>query len=200
MSTPLTLGLDIRSADLVPVFSFGENDIYMQLANAPGTRLHTFQKHFQKLFGFTLPVFHGRGASDQGPCLWRMLTSATHRRLQLLVRPLAVSPSHRVCRCVCSSITLQPPPLTTSAPFAVGRPISVTRNANPSKQELEHYQRLYIEELHRIWDTWKVRGARDRRRRGADAMGRTGRICGESQQGADDCRLSRERRDLARQR
>jgi hypothetical protein len=79
----------------------------------------------------------------------------------------------------------------------VGRPISVTRNANPSKQELEHYQRLYIEELHRIWDTWKVRGARDRGRCGTDATFRTGRICGESQQGADDCRLSRERWDLA---
>lgn len=50
-----------NGASLVPVFAFGENDIYAQLANEKGTTLHTFQKRFQGLFGFTLPLFHGRG-------------------------------------------------------------------------------------------------------------------------------------------
>ena len=70
-----------RRADLVPVFSFGENDvsglipsaspfihpllvtiqIYQQMPNEKGTTIHTLQKKFQNVFGFTLPLFHGRG-------------------------------------------------------------------------------------------------------------------------------------------
>ncbi|KAK4055277.1 diacylglycerol O-acyltransferase 1 [Microbotryomycetes sp. JL201] len=48
-------------ADLVPVFSFGENDIFEQLSNERGTRLYKLQKRFQAAFGFTLPIFFGRG-------------------------------------------------------------------------------------------------------------------------------------------
>ncbi|PWN40558.1 DAGAT-domain-containing protein [Ceraceosorus guamensis] len=114
-----------HGADLVPVFSFGENDIFMQLANAPGTKLYTFQKHFQKLFGFTLPVFHGRGVFNYSFGL-------------LPYRHPIVS--------------------------VVGRPISVKRNPNPSKAELEEYQKRYIAELQHIWDTWKDAYAANRSR------------------------------------
>ncbi|KZS94498.1 DAGAT-domain-containing protein [Sistotremastrum niveocremeum HHB9708] len=56
------LKLAIRhGADLVPVFSFGENDIYSQMPNERGTWVYSLQKQFQKMFGFTLPLFHGRG-------------------------------------------------------------------------------------------------------------------------------------------
>jgi 2-acylglycerol O-acyltransferase 2 len=51
----------VESADLVPVFAFGENDIYTQMPNDKGTLVFAFQKRFQALFGFTLPLFHGRG-------------------------------------------------------------------------------------------------------------------------------------------
>ncbi|GAA6028583.1 hypothetical protein NBRC10512_007884 [Rhodotorula toruloides] len=50
-----------QGADLVPVFSFGENDIFGQLRNERGTRLYKLQKRFQGVFGFTLPLFYGRG-------------------------------------------------------------------------------------------------------------------------------------------
>ncbi|EMD39095.1 hypothetical protein CERSUDRAFT_112788 [Gelatoporia subvermispora B] len=50
-----------HGADLVPVFSFGENDIYQQMPNEKGTTVYTLQKKFQNVFGFTLPLFHGRG-------------------------------------------------------------------------------------------------------------------------------------------
>ena len=50
-----------NGADLVPVFSFGENDVYEQLSNEEGTKIFALQKKFQALFGFTLPFFHGRG-------------------------------------------------------------------------------------------------------------------------------------------
>lgn len=57
---PIPFFLSYR-ADLVPVFSFGENDIYEQLSNEKGTRIYAIQKKFQAIFGFTLPLFHGRG-------------------------------------------------------------------------------------------------------------------------------------------
>ncbi|KAK7038711.1 diacylglycerol O-acyltransferase 1 [Paramarasmius palmivorus] len=65
-----------HGADLVPVFSFGENDasihvfrsrnptllvIYEQMPNEKGTTVYALQKKFQSVFGFTLPLFHGRG-------------------------------------------------------------------------------------------------------------------------------------------
>ncbi|CDW98661.1 hypothetical protein [Sporisorium scitamineum] len=50
-----------NGADLVPVFSFGENDVYEQLSNEQGTKVYALQKKFQAVFGFTLPFFHGRG-------------------------------------------------------------------------------------------------------------------------------------------
>ncbi|KZT00590.1 DAGAT-domain-containing protein [Laetiporus sulphureus 93-53] len=50
-----------HGADLVPVFSFGENDIYHQMPNEKGTTVYALQKKFQNVFGFTLPLFHGRG-------------------------------------------------------------------------------------------------------------------------------------------
>ncbi|XP_029828946.3 2-acylglycerol O-acyltransferase 1 [Ixodes scapularis] len=48
-------------ADLVPVFSFGENDIYYQAKNPPGSRLRWFQEKMKALTGFSPVIFHGRG-------------------------------------------------------------------------------------------------------------------------------------------
>ncbi|CCG82856.1 Diacylglycerol O-acyltransferase 1, partial [Taphrina deformans PYCC 5710] len=50
-----------QGADLVPIYSFGENDIYQQIRNEPGTWLYTFQQLFKKGAGFTVPMFHARG-------------------------------------------------------------------------------------------------------------------------------------------
>lgn len=50
-----------EGAELVPVYGFGENDIYELLPNEKGTMTYRFQKWFQGTFGFTVPFFHGRG-------------------------------------------------------------------------------------------------------------------------------------------
>lgn len=105
-----------NGADLVPVFSFGENDIFSQLSNEKGTAVYTFQKRFQAFFGFTLPLFHGRGIFNY------------HLGLLPYRHPIV---------------------------SVVGRPIRVTKTANPSQEMLEEVQRQYIAELMRIWDTWK---------------------------------------------
>lgn len=50
-----------NGADLVPIFSFGENDIFYQMENPPGSKLRHFQEFFKSVFGFSPAIFHGRG-------------------------------------------------------------------------------------------------------------------------------------------
>lgn len=54
--------LAIRTgADLVPVFAFGENDIYDQISQEDHPLIHKIQLLFKKFMGFTVPLFHARG-------------------------------------------------------------------------------------------------------------------------------------------
>ncbi|KAI5122490.1 hypothetical protein M0805_001399 [Coniferiporia weirii] len=112
-------------ADLVPVFSFGENDIFEQMPNERGTILHTLQKRFQTMFGFTLPLFHGRG---------------------MLNYNLGLMPYRRRIVSV------------------IGRPINVVKSEKPTLDQVHAVQKLYIEELYRIWDTYKDAFAAHRKR------------------------------------
>ncbi|KAH9247866.1 hypothetical protein BSLG_008809 [Batrachochytrium salamandrivorans] len=48
-------------ASLVPVMSFGENDLWDQVPNPKGSLLRGFQNWFQKLASFSPPLLHGRG-------------------------------------------------------------------------------------------------------------------------------------------
>ena len=50
-----------HGASLVPVFSFGENEVYDQLDNAKGSKVFMYQKKMQAMLGFTMPLFHARG-------------------------------------------------------------------------------------------------------------------------------------------
>jgi hypothetical protein len=50
-----------HGASLVPVFSFGENNLYDQIANPRGSRLRNLQILIQKRMGFATPFFKGRG-------------------------------------------------------------------------------------------------------------------------------------------
>ncbi|KAK8216903.1 diacylglycerol O-acyltransferase 1 [Zalaria obscura] len=54
--------LAIRTgADLVPVLSFGENELYEQFDPTAHPRIHKFQLLVKKFMGFTVPLFHARG-------------------------------------------------------------------------------------------------------------------------------------------
>jgi len=49
-------------ASLVPVYSFGENDVFDQLLpNKPGTGIRDIQERLKKAMGFSMPLFVGRG-------------------------------------------------------------------------------------------------------------------------------------------
>ncbi|KDR80878.1 hypothetical protein GALMADRAFT_1112943 [Galerina marginata CBS 339.88] len=114
-----------HGADLVPVFSFGENDIYQQMPNEKGTTVYALQRKFQSIFGFTLPLFHGRG---------------------LLNYNLGLMPYRRQIVAV------------------IGNPIHVQQCDKPTIEEVMRVQTRYIEELTRIWNTYKDQFAKARLR------------------------------------
>uniref|UniRef100_A0A8C9ZAE5 Acyltransferase n=1 Tax=Sander lucioperca TaxID=283035 RepID=A0A8C9ZAE5_SANLU len=49
-----------HGAHLVPVFSFGENEVFDQVKNQRGTWLRWIQERLQSIMGISLPLFHGR--------------------------------------------------------------------------------------------------------------------------------------------
>lgn len=51
----------ITGASLVPVMSFGENDLFDQIPNPPGSAILQVQTRLKQLMSFSLPLFHGRG-------------------------------------------------------------------------------------------------------------------------------------------
>jgi len=57
-------------ADLVPVLTFGENEVY-DVNTCPGPRLRMLQRGLKRAFGFTLPLFHGDGVLWGGGLLPR---------------------------------------------------------------------------------------------------------------------------------
>ncbi|XP_038617985.1 2-acylglycerol O-acyltransferase 2 [Tachyglossus aculeatus] len=48
-------------APLVPIFSFGENELFDQVSNPSGSWLRWVQERLQKVMGISLPLFHARG-------------------------------------------------------------------------------------------------------------------------------------------
>ncbi|XP_076145644.1 2-acylglycerol O-acyltransferase 2-A [Alosa pseudoharengus] len=50
-----------HGAWLVPVFSFGENELFDQMENPRGSALRRMQDRLQRIMGVALPLFHARG-------------------------------------------------------------------------------------------------------------------------------------------
>ncbi|CAM4950353.1 unnamed protein product [Rotaria socialis] len=50
-----------NGASLVPVFSFGENDLFDQVPNPQGSKIRKIQIKIQKRLGYATPFFRGRG-------------------------------------------------------------------------------------------------------------------------------------------
>ncbi|KAG8429359.1 hypothetical protein GDO86_018923 [Hymenochirus boettgeri] len=55
-----------HGADLVPVYSFGENELYEQVSFSPQSWGWWLQRHFKKYVGFAPCVFKGRGVFSAG--------------------------------------------------------------------------------------------------------------------------------------
>lgn len=150
------------------------------MPNEKGTTVYALQKKFQSLFGFTLPLFHGRGLLN--------CTSPTGKSETTLTAPsadnLGLMPYRRRIVAVSESkhysqVCRPPDPL---GPPAVGKPIHVEKCDKPSIEEVMRVQKMYIEELTRcvayfmacrrlvlnlwcrIWNTYKDEFAKARLR------------------------------------
>uniref|UniRef100_A0A3Q4BMC1 Acyltransferase n=1 Tax=Mola mola TaxID=94237 RepID=A0A3Q4BMC1_MOLML len=88
-------------ADLVPVYSFGENELFQQVIFPDGSLGRRLQDLFKKIMGFA-------------PCLF--------------------------------------PASSTS----VGSPISVPKLVTPTEEEVDHYHRLYMEALSKLFHEYKA--------------------------------------------
>ena len=112
-----------NGADLVPVFSFGENDIFKQANNGDGTMLRKWQHIFLKYVGVAPCLPFGRGIFNYD---------------------FGVLPQRH--------------PIIT----VVGKPIPVTKQANPSDDQVSKLQKQYIDALHEIYERYKDVYAKDR--------------------------------------
>ncbi|CAL9685685.1 unnamed protein product [Knipowitschia caucasica] len=99
-------------ADLVPVYSFGENELFKQVILTEGTIGRTIQDLFKKIMGFAPCLFVGEK--------WAFL------------------PFRK--------------PVTT----VVGSPISVPKRVSPTNEEVDHYHKLYMEGLTKLFHEHKV--------------------------------------------
>ncbi|XP_026228919.1 2-acylglycerol O-acyltransferase 3b isoform X1 [Anabas testudineus] len=100
-------------ADLVPVYSFGENELFKQVILSEGSLGRRFQDLFKKIMGFA-------------PCLF------IGERFALL-------------------------PYRTPITTVVGSPISVPKRVLPTEDEVDHYHRLYMEALSKLFHEHKVK-------------------------------------------
>ncbi|XP_044079672.1 2-acylglycerol O-acyltransferase 3b isoform X2 [Siniperca chuatsi] len=99
-------------ADLVPVYSFGENELFRQVIFSDGSLGRRLQDLFKKIMGFA-------------PCLF------VGERLAFL-------------------------PYKTPVTVVVGSPISVPKRVTPTEEEVDHYHRLYMEALSKLFHEHKV--------------------------------------------
>ncbi|XP_045895886.1 2-acylglycerol O-acyltransferase 3b isoform X2 [Micropterus dolomieu] len=99
-------------ADLVPVYSFGENELFKQVIFSDGSLGRKLQDLFKKIMGFA-------------PCLF------VGERLAFL-------------------------PYKTPVTTVVGSPISVPKRVTPTEEEVDHYHRLYMEALAKLFHEHKV--------------------------------------------
>ncbi|XP_023139805.1 2-acylglycerol O-acyltransferase 3b [Amphiprion ocellaris] len=99
-------------ADLVPVYSFGENELFQQVVFSEGGLGRKLQDLFKKIMGFA-------------PCLF------VGERFAFL-------------------------PYRTPVTTVVGSPISVPKRATPTDEEVDHYHKLYMEGLSKLFHEHKV--------------------------------------------
>uniref|UniRef100_G1TAW2 Acyltransferase n=1 Tax=Oryctolagus cuniculus TaxID=9986 RepID=G1TAW2_RABIT len=106
-----------HGASLVPVYSFGENDIFKGMNFSKGSWQYLCQVTFKKFAGFSPCIFWGCGLFSSNS--WGLL-------------PL-------------------PMPITT----VVGGPIPVPQCSSPSQEQVDHYHRLYMDALERLFEEHK---------------------------------------------
>ena len=169
-----------RRAQLVPVFSFGENELFDQMTNPAGSPLRWLQDHLQRLMGVALPMFTGRGVFQYsfGLLPYREpihTVGKTHTQLSLIphLSPLSLS-SHIPLSSLTSliphlshlshtslpslahlshlSLTPRSPLTSLTSLSLVDRPIPVVQTPSPTKDDIDGLHSLYLEGLTTVFE------------------------------------------------
>lgn len=126
-----------HGASLVPVFSFGENDIFKQVDNRPGTWVRRWQHWFMQYAGFAPCMPYGRGMFnyDFG------LLPQRHSIVTVIGAPID-------------------PPLSLQR-SSNGSAVQV---GGVSEELVTEYHQRYMDALVQLYDKYKDRYAKDRQR------------------------------------
>lgn len=144
------LALELGNVSLVPIFAFGEADIYKLTLPQPGSLGHFFQQWVKKNFQFTIPFFSARGVFiyDFG-----MLPYRTPINI-VTGRPVYVPPG-----LLLEQLEEPPKPFErTTRLSSITSLLSLgSRKKKPVRRQippdlLNHYHKLYIDELQRVYD------------------------------------------------
>lgn len=145
------LAIELGNVSLVPVFAFGEADIYKLSKPQPGSFGYKFQQWMKKTFHFTLPFFSARGIFfyDFGFIPFRTPINI------VTGRPIYVPPG-------LLQDQAEPSPVTRPKLSSFTSLLKLTRAKTHVRRQvpqdiLDHYHRLYVEELRRVYDDNKER-------------------------------------------
>ncbi|KAB0370984.1 hypothetical protein FD755_017393, partial [Muntiacus reevesi] len=120
----------MHRAALVPIFPFGENDIYDQ-------------DGLQKIMGGSVPLFYGRGVFQYSFGLMpyrRPITTMDEPRPRLRGGKGLQSKSHHSPLCL-----------------ALGKPIEVQKTPHPSQEEVDRLHQRYMQELENLSEAHKLK-------------------------------------------
>lgn len=157
--------LSVSRADLVPVFSFGENDIFRQVRFPEGSLLRRLQLRFKQLAGFAPCLFVGRSLFFSR--CWGLLPQPSP--ITVVGEPGIFSPSPGCGKTACSgkagpafgctsSLTHDTQTHTFPLSFAVGKPIPVPLRPHPNPEEVDRYHALYVQALQQLFEEHKGNG------------------------------------------
>ncbi|KAM9902448.1 hypothetical protein OXX79_003929 [Metschnikowia pulcherrima] len=142
------LAIELGNVSLVPVFAFGEADIYRLTRPPPGSWGHAFQTWMKDTFHFTLPFFSARGVFiyDFGFLPYRTpINIVTGKPIYVPSGLLSDEYEDPVPRKQRSSSFTSLLSLKKKKPHT-------TRKRKVPQDLLDHYHGLYVEELKRLYE------------------------------------------------
>lgn len=123
-------------ADLVPVYSFGENELFQQVIFPDGSLGRRLQDLFKKVMGFAPCLFIG----ERMALVPYKIPLTIVGRNEVILHPLTL------LNILCHAKSLL---------LLVGGPISVPKRATPTEEEVDHYHGLYMEALSKLFHEHK---------------------------------------------
>ncbi|CAH6722689.1 diacylglycerol O-acyltransferase 1 [[Candida] jaroonii] len=141
------LAIELGNINLVPIFGFGEADIYNIIKPKTGSIGDWFQKWLKKHFHFTIPFFSARGIFiyDFGFLPFRNPINIC------MGRPIYVPPNLLAIEKDKSDPDKENPPKLKHKNSFFRRKKSIKRPKVP-QDILDHYHKLYVDELKRVFE------------------------------------------------